>query len=305
MTMTGESQTVSTSAAAPAEEVAERSAASALNNEALVSLKDITFTYPTGLEAIKGLSLEIPRGSVTAIVGPSGCGKSTLLRLVAGLLTPTSGTVEHDFAKQPHRHPVSMVFQEDTLLPWLTARNNAAIFHKFHPGRVSNDQLRARIDELFVLVGLENFGDAYPKQLSGGMRRRLAFLAGVAPDPQLLLLDEPFSSVDEPTRVQIHEEVRRIIEASEMTTLLVTHDLAEAISLADRVVIISARPTTVYTIQEAQLDRSQDMLGLRNTPEYVAAYANLWEALSLQIRKSTANSGPAMPRTNVRRWRRP
>lgn len=282
----------------------ERAASSALNNEALVSLEDITFRYSTGLEAIHGLSLKIPRGSVTAIVGPSGCGKSTLLRLVSGLLQPTSGVVRNAFADQPDRHPVSMVFQEDTLSPWLTARNNAALFHKFHPGRASKAEVRNRVDELLALVGLENFGDAYPKELSGGMRRRLAFLAGVVPNPQLLLLDEPFSSVDEPTRVQIHEEVRKIIEASEMTTLLVTHDLAEAISLADRVVIISARPTTVYTIQEANLDRSQDMLALRNTPEYMTAYADLWEALSLQIRKATANAGPAVVRKNLGRWRK-
>lgn len=253
----------------------------------LVSLRNITLRYPTGLEAIKDLSLDIPRGSTTAIVGPSGCGKSTLLRIVAGLLRPTSGTVTTEFHRHPDRHSVTFVFQEDTLLPWLTTRANAGLFFRFHPNAVTNAELRSRVDDLLAMVGLEHFADAYPRQLSGGMRRRLAFLAGVAPNPQLLLLDEPFSSVDEPSRVQIHEEVRNVIDKWQMTTLLVTHDLAEAITLADRVVILSSRPATVYTVQEAALDRSIDILALRNTPEYVAEYGKLWDALSSQIRKAS------------------
>lgn len=269
---------------------------------ALVSMKDVSLRYPTGLEAITGLSLDIRTGSTTAIVGPSGCGKSTLLRIIAGLLQPTSGSVISEFSRQPDRHPVSFVFQEDTLLPWLTARANAGLFFRFHPGLISKAELRTRVDELLAMVGLEHFADAYPHQLSGGMRRRLAFLAGVAPNPQLLLLDEPFSSVDEPSRVQIHAEVRNVIERWEMTTLLVTHDLAEAISLADRVVILSARPATVHTMQEARLDRSADMLAMRNTPEYMAEYSKLWDALSSQIRKTPPAA--ATPRAGQRRERR-
>ncbi len=252
----------------------------------LVSLRNISLRYPTGLEAIRDLSLDIPCGGTTAIVGPSGCGKSTLLRIVAGLIAPTSGSVITEFDRHRDRHPVSLVFQEDTLLPWLTARANAGLFFRFHPGVISKAELRSRVDDLLAMVGLEHFADAYPGELSGGMRRRLAFLAGVAPNPQLLLLDEPFSSVDEPSRVQIHEEVRNVIARRRMTTLLVTHDLAEAITLADRVVILSSRPATVYTVQEAAFDRSTDILALRNTPEYVAEYGKLWDALSSQIRKT-------------------
>lgn len=275
----------------------------------LVSLRNITLRYPTGLEAIRDVSLDIPRGSTTAIVGPSGCGKSTLLRIVAGLLKPTSGTVATEFHHHPDRHPVAFVFQEDTLLPWLTARANAGLFFRFHPGEISKAELMSRVDDLLAMVGLEHFAEAYPRQLSGGMRRRLAFLAGVAPNPQLLLLDEPFSSVDEPSRVQIHEEVRNVIQKWQMTTLLVTHDLAEAITLADRVVILSSRPATVFTVQEAAFDRSSDILALRNTSEYVAEYGRLWDALSSQIRKTSPlidapqqsqRRGPRLPRWGKR-----
>ena len=274
----------------------------------LVSVSDITLRYPTGLEAIKGLSLDITRGSTTAIVGPSGCGKSTLLRIVAGLLQPTSGSISAEFDRQPDRHPVSFVFQEDTLLPWLTARANAGLFFRFHPDTISKAAARSRVDELLAMVGLEQFADAYPNQLSGGMRRRLAFLAGVAPNPQLLLLDEPFSSVDEPSRVQIHAEVRKVIEKWAMTTLLVTHDLAEAISLADRVVILSSRPARVHTMQVAALDRSIDILAMRNTPEYAEEYGKLWEALSSQIRNTSPLTDMPLAgkqsKTRLSRWRK-
>lgn len=274
----------------------------------LVSLSDITLRYPTGLEAIKGLSLDITRGSTTAIVGPSGCGKSTLLRIVAGLLQPTSGSISTEFDRQPDRHPVSFVFQEDTLLPWLTARANAGLFFRFHPDTISKAAARSRVNELLAMVGLEQFADAYPNQLSGGMRRRLAFLAGVAPNPQLLLLDEPFSSVDEPSRVQIHAEVRKVIEKWAMTTLLVTHDLAEAISLADRVVILSSRPARVHTMQVAALDRSIDILAMRNTPEYAEEYGKLWEALSSQIRNTSPLTDMPLAgkqsKTRLSRWRK-
>jgi NitT/TauT family transport system ATP-binding protein len=274
----------------------------------LVSLSDITLRYPTGLEAIKGLSLDITRGSTTAIVGPSGCGKSTLLRIVAGLLQPTSGSISTEFDSQPDRHPVSFVFQEDTLLPWLTARANAGLFFRFHRDAISKAAARSRVDELLAMVGLEQFADAYPNQLSGGMRRRLAFLAGVAPNPQLLLLDEPFSSVDEPSRVQIHAEVRKVIEKWAMTTLLVTHDLAEAISLADRVVILSSRPARVHTMQVAALDRSKDILAMRNTPEYAEEYGKLWEALSSQIRNTSPLTDMPLAgkqsKTRLSRWRK-
>jgi NitT/TauT family transport system ATP-binding protein len=251
--------------------------------ENILSIQDVTFRYDNGLEALSEISLDIPRGQVTAIVGPSGCGKSTLLKLMVGLLKPNAGVVEERYDATSGRHPTLMVFQQDTLLPWLRVRDNVALYHHLRGSSQSKAEIRARVDELLRVVGLDDFGDAYPKQLSGGMRRRVAFLAGVAPEPQLLLLDEPFSAVDEPTRVQIHQEVHGIIQRGGMTVVLVTHDLAEAISLADQVVILSALPGQVAEIHEISLGAGRDVMALRHTPEFLELYGSLWDSLSREI----------------------
>src|SRR5690349_16449898 len=143
-----------------------------------VLLEDVTFRYPTGVGALDGLTLDIPSGSVVAVVGPSGCGKSTLLQLITGLQQPTRGTVTRA-AFPPGVHPMAKVFQTDTLLPWKTAAQNVALHFKFR--RASRAYVRERSLELLRMVGLEDFAGAYPYQLSGGMRRRVAFLAAVAP----------------------------------------------------------------------------------------------------------------------------
>src|SRR4051794_2891841 len=161
------------------------------------TFRGVGYSYATGTEALAGLDLEIREGEVTGIVGPSGCGKSTMLALLAGLARPTAGTVELK-PTAPGRHPLSMVFQQDTLLPWLTVEDNVALHFRFRGGRRG---AKTEIEALLKMIGLDGFARASPKQLSGGMRRRAAFLAGIPPKPHVLLLDEPFSSVDEPSRV--------------------------------------------------------------------------------------------------------
>jgi ABC-type nitrate/sulfonate/bicarbonate transport system ATPase subunit len=146
-----------------------------------------------------------------------------------------------------------------------------------------DSQLDERVQELLAVGGLSDYADAYPYQLSGGMRRRVAFLAAVAPDPQILLLDEPFSSVDEPTRIGIHQDAYRITRMMEMTTVLVTHDLAEAITLCDRVVILSRRPSAVSKEYVIPFGESRQMLKIRETDEYLALYKSLWHDLGAQI----------------------
>jgi NitT/TauT family transport system ATP-binding protein len=248
-------------------------------------LTDVGFTYPTGTVALAGLSLAIPAGKVTGIVGPSGCGKSTMLQLLSRLAQPTEGTVELMVDRSSARHDVAMVFQQDTLLPWLTVAQNVGLYYRFHRPK-NRQQVDREIAELLKMADIHQFADAYPNQLSGGMRRRAIFLAGVAAKPQLLLLDEPFSSVDEPTRVGIHQSVLEIVHQLEITAVLVTHDLAEAISLSDQVVIFSARPGRIFSIHEIPFGDERDVLALRDDPQFLTLYGKLWHDLSEQIARA-------------------
>jgi NitT/TauT family transport system ATP-binding protein len=248
-------------------------------------LRDVGFTYPTGTVALANLSLQIPAGKVTGIVGPSGCGKSTMLQLLTGLATATEGNVDLLVDQTSERHDVAMVFQQDTLLPWLTVAQNVDLYSRFHKPK-DRAQTDKEIVELLELADIQGFADAYPSQLSGGMRRRAIFLAAVAAKPQLLLLDEPFSSVDEPTRIGIHQKVLRIIHQLQMTTVLVTHDLAEAISLSDQVLIFTARPGRIFSIHEIPFGPDRDVLALRDHPEFLTLYGKLWHDLSQQIAKA-------------------
>jgi NitT/TauT family transport system ATP-binding protein len=254
----------------------------------LVELADVSFSYPNGLQAVSGLSVSVARGHRLGVVGPSGCGKSTVLRLIADLARPSQGMIRRNYEAAGDRAPVTMVFQDDTLLPWLTVRRNVGLYYLLHPGLLSKAEIRERVDHLLAMVGLEAFGDAFPRELSGGMKRRVAFLAAIAPRPQLLLLDEPFSSVDEPTRVEIHQQVRNILEQFQITTILVTHDLAEAVSLMDSVAILSARPASVAQLRKVSLAGADDLLQVRGTADFLELYGDLWEALSHQIRAGRA-----------------
>lgn len=262
--------------------------------EPLVALEDVSFSYPDGTEVLEGLSLDVPRGSVLSIVGPSGGGKSTMLALVAGLLEPTRGTVDRR-VQRGDSHPLAMVFQKDTLLPWLTVDENARQFQRYHQHRSrarrqtsghDTGSVDEQVESLLDLTHLAASRDKYPYQLSGGMRRRLAFVSAAAVRPQLLLLDEPFSSVDEPTRVGIHEDVFAIARLMEMTMVLVTHDLAEAITLSDRVVILSARPARIAQSHHVPFGRDRDMGQLRESSEFLELYGALWHDLSVEIGRS-------------------
>lgn len=250
-----------------------------------IEIHDLAFSYPTGVVALSGLDLNVPSGSSVAVVGPSGCGKSTLLQLLAGLRSAERGDITWP-AFRPGVHPMSMVFQTDTLLPWLTAAENVALYFRLGRAgrRVDRATAAARVDALFRMVGLEDFAKAYPYQLSGGMRRRIAFMTAVAPQPAVLLLDEPFSSLDEPTRVAIHQDVLRIMSDLEMTVVLVTHDLAEAITLCDDVVILTARPGRVLSRHRVPFPRhGRNAVDLRHSREFLDMYALLWEELGSQI----------------------
>jgi NitT/TauT family transport system ATP-binding protein len=250
-----------------------------------VRLTGVTYCYANGLMALDNISLTIPRGSRVGIIGPSGCGKTTLLRLLADLTVPTAGSIEWP-AIEDNGHARAMVFQSDTLLPWLTAAENVAIAFRLRGER--SRVYAGRVRELMEMVGLEAFAHAYPYELSGGMRRRIALLSAVAPRPMTLLLDEPFASLDEPTRVSIHMDVLRIIEEYQMTFVLITHDLAEAISLCDEIVLLSARPGRIVSRHRVPFGRIRDVYGLRHDPAFLELYGTLWDALSAQIGPSRA-----------------
>lgn len=246
----------------------------------ILQVQDLGYAYPNGTEVLRHVNFRVPRGGRIAIIGPSGCGKSTLLALIAGLLEPTAGSMQIN-APADSEHPLSMVFQKDTLLPWLTVRKNVRLYDRLHGRR------RPREDEetieLLRMVGLDDAGSKYPYQLSGGMRRRTQFLSAVALRPQVLLLDEPFSSLDEPTRIELHQDVLTISDELKMTMILVTHDLAEAITLCDEIIVLTGRPATIFRRNEIPFGRNRDVLTIRERSEYQAVYADVWHQLSLQI----------------------
>lgn len=257
-----------------------------------IEFSGVGYSYPTGLQVIEGLDLKIAPGRSIGIVGPSGCGKSTVLSLIAGLRKSQAGQVRVT-PDQSGRHLLSMVFQKDTVLPWLTVEQNVRLHYSFRKagGRrrgASRHDIDAKIRELIAMVHLEGFEKAYPYQLSGGMRRRVAVLTSVAAFPQVLLLDEPFSAIDEPSRVAIHQDVFNIVRELGITTVLVTHDLAEAASICDEVYIMGPRPTFVFSRHEVPFGDQRDMMSLRERPDFLELYSLLWRDLHLQIDASHA-----------------
>lgn len=251
-----------------------------------LSVSAVGYRYANGTEAIEDVSLHLNAGEVVGIVGPSGGGKSTLLRLMAALLRPSTGEVtwHDDGTAGANRHFLTMMFQEETLLPWMNVLDNASLHFRFrHQDRTR--AARERVQHLLAMVGMRDASGYFPSQLSGGMRRRLAFVTAVAPHPSVLLLDEPFSALDEPTRLMVHQDAMRVIRESDMACCLVTHDLAEAISLCTRILVLSSRPARVVETVEIDLGERQDMMSLRAMPEFLELYGSLWEKLREQIRR--------------------
>jgi NitT/TauT family transport system ATP-binding protein len=254
----------------------------------ILALEHVSFTFPSGLKVLGDVSLRVKEGSVIGVVGPSGCGKTTLLSIIAGLYAPTAGRVvwTQDGSNRA-RHPLTMLFQRDTLLPWLTTEDNVGLYFNLGGARVSRKERRERVSELIRLAGLEGAERRYPYQLSGGMRRRAAFLAAVAPRPRLLLLDEPFSALDEPTRVVLHQDIYSIIKGYGIGVVLVTHDLAEAISLSDQVIVLSAVPAVAVHVHEVDFGQDRHMLSLRKEHAFLDTYASMWDQLQTVIAKAS------------------
>ena len=232
-------------------------------------------------EAIAGVTLQIAAGEFMAIVGPSGCGKSTLLQAIAGLIAPSSGSVhlgDRDVTGEP-AHMVYL-FQQyaKSLLPWMNVANNV-LFAFQHAMPLNRQEANDRCREYLGLVGLGDFADHYPWQLSGGMQQRVAIARALSADPKVLLLDEPFSSVDALTRMDLHTLLLDLWSAKRFTAVLVTHDVDEALFLADRVAVMSHRPSTISKIVETSLPRPRDPISTRDAPRFLALRRQLLDDL--------------------------
>jgi NitT/TauT family transport system ATP-binding protein len=235
--------------------------------------------------AIDDISLDIAPGTFFVIVGPSGCGKTTLLRILAELEKPSSGTVDVR-ADRPGQPSNSMVFQGDSIFPWMTVWDNAAYGLKLRG--VPDAQIRETVGHYLDKTGLTRFAKHYPHQLSGGMKQRVSIARAFANDPEILLMDEPFSALDEPNKTLLQEEVLRIWEADKKTVVFITHSVDEAVTLGDKIMVMSAHPGKVKAIIEVPFARPRNVLELRSQPAYGEMVYNIWGHLREEVQRAKA-----------------
>lgn len=228
------------------------------------------------LVVLEDVSLDVAEGEFVCVLGPSGCGKSTLLRIAAGLEHPSAGNVTT--SGRP-----SVVFQEHGVFPWLTVAENIAYPLKLRG--MSASARKSRANELIDLVGLNQFADYYPSQLSGGMRQRTSVARALADDGKVLLMDEPFGALDEQTRVKQQQELLHIWESTGKAVLFITHSVDEALTLADRVVVMSHRPGHIIAEVDIPFGRPRDIIELRRDPRYGEITYRLWEHLNAEPTK--------------------
>ena len=235
------------------------------------------------IPAIERFDLEIAAGSFVVIVGPSGCGKSTLLNCIAGLERPDGGEIAID--GRPIGAGVTpgigYMFQQDTLLPWYSVERNVALGLRY--ANDNGSDAGAMVDHLLEIADLTAVRKAFPSELSGGMRRRVALCAALAIRPRVLLMDEPFSALDTFTKASIQQYLLRLWDELHPTVVFVTHDLEEAVTVADRVVVMSRRPARIKDIVDVGLPRPRDAYAVKSTPEFIAGYQRTWKSLGSEF----------------------
>lgn len=243
------------------------------------------FTVPGGhiVTALESFDLDVPQGQFLVIVGPSGCGKTTFLRMLAGLEQPTEGTI--DIAGGTAGRPEnSMVFQGDTIFPWMTVWENAA--YGLTMRGVPKTEVKETVGHYLDKTGLTKFARAYPHQLSGGMRQRVSIARAFANDPEILLMDEPFSALDEQNKTLLQAELLRIWDETRKTVVFITHSVDEAVTLGDRIMVMSAQPGQAKAFIDVPFERPRDVLALRQEPEYGTIVYDIWQQLREEVERA-------------------
>jgi len=240
----------------------------------VLEVKDICKTYQASngeIEALKNINFNVKEGEYISIIGPSGCGKSTLLSIISGLESKTSGEIKTD-------GKIGYMLQKDNLLEWRTIYKNVLLGLEIQ--KTNTDENKKYVDELLKKYGLYEFKDKYPKQLSGGMRQRVALIRTLAIRPKVLLLDEAFSALDYQTRLMVTEDIYKILKNENITALMVTHDISEAISMSDRVIVLSHRPATVKKIYDIDFEmENRTPLTCREKPKFSQYFNLMWKEL--------------------------
>ena len=235
------------------------------------------------LIAIDGVSLDIAPGEFFMIVGPSGCGKTTLLRILAGLESVTSGAIEIE-TPSSHRPVNSMIFQGDSIFPWMTVWDNAAYGLKMRRARPAT--IKDVVGHYLARTGLTRFAKYYPHQLSGGMRQRVSIARAFANDPEILLMDEPFSALDAQNKLLLQEELLHIWEEHKKTVVFITHSVDEAVFLGDRIMVMTAQPGKVKMFVPVPLARPRDIMELQKMPQYGELIAHIWSSLREEVHRA-------------------
>ncbi len=250
------------------------------NKKNILEIKNLSKIYHTNkseIPAIKGLDLNIKEGEFVAIVGPSGCGKTTLLSILCGLEDKSSG----DIIFPKDKLKVGYMLQTDTLFPWLNILDNCLLGLKVKK-EINNENI-AKVKDYLTTYGLKDFIYKYPSNLSGGMKQRASLIRTLAIDPDIILLDEPFSALDYQTRLTVSDDVWKIIKKEKRTTIMITHDIAEAVSMADRVIVLTDRPSKVKCEYNIIMNNKSTPINNRNLEEFKQYYDKIWKDIDIHV----------------------
>ncbi|MGI5858092.1 MAG: ABC transporter ATP-binding protein [Tepidanaerobacteraceae bacterium] len=249
----------------------------------LEKLTKVFYARQKKVIALEDIHLSVKEGEFLCIVGPSGCGKTTLLRILAGLEKQTRGKVIMR-SKNPEKPLTSMVFQGDSIFPWMTVVENVA--YSLRIRGFSREKRREVAGQYLRLMGLDGFANAFPHQLSGGMKQRINVARAFVSDPEILLMDEPFGALDEQNRLILQQELLKIWEGSGKTSLFITHSIDEALILGDRIMVMTAHPGKVKAIVPINIPRPRDILSLRSSPNFGALFKEIWQLLQEEVLKA-------------------